>query len=103
MDEKLPAEQGKIGYGNPPRSTRFKPGQSGNPKGRPSAGASLREWLNVFVAQELTEDQLQKIARCRSAPVLKRAAAIRALGTLEWGDIADFMGWLDGTMSLEEL
>jgi hypothetical protein len=25
----------KVGYKNPPKSTRFKPGQSGNPKGRP--------------------------------------------------------------------
>jgi hypothetical protein len=25
----------EIGYGKPPRNTRFKPGQSGNPKGRP--------------------------------------------------------------------
>jgi len=24
-----------VGYGRPPRATRFKPGQSGNPKGRP--------------------------------------------------------------------
>lgn len=24
----------KVGYGRPPRNTRFKPGQSGNPKGR---------------------------------------------------------------------
>jgi hypothetical protein len=24
-----------VGYGNPPRHTRFKPGTSGNPKGRP--------------------------------------------------------------------
>lgn len=27
--------QGKIGYANPPVDTRFKRGQSGNPKGRP--------------------------------------------------------------------
>jgi len=25
----------KIGKGNPPKHTQFKPGQSGNPKGRP--------------------------------------------------------------------
>lgn len=25
----------KVGYGNPPLHTRFKPGQSGNPSGRP--------------------------------------------------------------------
>ena len=26
-----------VGYKNPPRSTQFKPGQSGNPRGRPKA------------------------------------------------------------------
>jgi hypothetical protein len=25
----------KVGYGKPPKRTRFRPGQSGNPKGRP--------------------------------------------------------------------
>ncbi len=28
-------DDGKIGYGRPPKHTRFKAGQSGNPKGRP--------------------------------------------------------------------
>jgi hypothetical protein len=28
----------KVGYGRPPRQHRFKPGQSGNPKGRPKRG-----------------------------------------------------------------
>jgi hypothetical protein len=27
----------EVGYGKPPRDTRFKRGQSGNPRGRPSA------------------------------------------------------------------
>jgi uncharacterized protein DUF5681 len=27
-------KHGTVGYGKPPESTRFKPGQSGNPKGR---------------------------------------------------------------------
>ena len=30
----------EIGYGKPPRGTRFKPGASGNPKGRPRRGPS---------------------------------------------------------------
>jgi hypothetical protein len=30
----LPSEK-KVGYGCPPVATRFKPGQSGNPRGRP--------------------------------------------------------------------
>ena len=25
----------EVGYGRPPKSTRFQPGRSGNPKGRP--------------------------------------------------------------------
>lgn len=32
---RVDASDYKIGYGKPPRHSRFKPGQSGNPKGRP--------------------------------------------------------------------
>lgn len=31
----------KVGYGNPPLHSRFKPGQSGNPKGRPRGKRNL--------------------------------------------------------------
>ena len=34
-----------VGYGNPPLATRFKPGQSGNPSGRPKRVRSLRAEL----------------------------------------------------------
>jgi hypothetical protein len=32
----------EIGYGKPPKHTRFKPGQSGNRRGRPSGSRNLR-------------------------------------------------------------
>lgn len=32
-----------VGHGKPPESTRFKPGQSGNPKGRPKGKKNRRE------------------------------------------------------------
>lgn len=32
--ESTAPKQYKVGYGNPSKSTQFKPGQSGNPKGR---------------------------------------------------------------------
>ncbi|HWA91162.1 MAG TPA: DUF5681 domain-containing protein [Rhizomicrobium sp.] len=36
-----------IGYGKPPRATRFRPGTSGNPKGRPKCASSpLGEIVN---------------------------------------------------------
>jgi hypothetical protein len=31
-----------VGYGRPPRQTRFKPGHSGNPKGRPKGTRNLK-------------------------------------------------------------
>ncbi len=31
-------DDGKVGYGKPPKHTRFQAGQSGNPKGRPKKG-----------------------------------------------------------------
>lgn len=31
----------EVGYGRPPQHTRFKPGTSGNPKGRPRTAKSL--------------------------------------------------------------
>lgn len=40
----------QVGYGRPPAHTRFKPGQSGNPKGRPKGAKNedtiLREIMN---------------------------------------------------------
>lgn len=39
----------KVGYGKPPAHSRFKPGQSGNPKGRPrKAGPSAERILSIL-------------------------------------------------------
>lgn len=40
----------KIGYGNPPRHTRFKPGQSGNPRGRPKGQRNLTSEIERVMA-----------------------------------------------------
>jgi hypothetical protein len=41
----------EVGYGKPPRHTRFKKGQSGNPRGRPSGSKNL----STLVIEALNE------------------------------------------------
>lgn len=38
-----------VGYGKPPKGTRFKPGKSGNPKGRPKGAKNI----DTLMAEEL--------------------------------------------------
>jgi len=64
-DEKRDYE---VGYGKPPRHSRFAKGQSGNPQGRPSGAKNfstlLTEALNELVA--IAENGARrKISRCQ--------------------------------------
>ena len=44
----------EVGYGRPPLSTRFKPGQSGNPKGRAKQSRNLRT-----IVKQVSNEQMQ--------------------------------------------
>jgi hypothetical protein len=44
-DGEDPGCEEKVGYGRPPVYTRFKPGQSGNPRGRPKGSKSIDQVL----------------------------------------------------------
>jgi hypothetical protein len=81
----------------------FKPGESGNPKGRPAAGLAVRDWINILAGQDVTEEKLRRITKDPKAPWSKRTAALRMLRSLETGDIADFAGFLRGENNLEDL
>ena len=43
-----------VGYKRPPQETRFKKGQSGNPKGRPKGSINLLTLLNKVVNTPIT-------------------------------------------------
>lgn len=68
----------EVGYGKPPKHTRFKPGQSGNPKGRPKRAKGL----NTLVRETLS----QKVA-VRTAAGHRKISQIEA-ALLKTGELA---------------
>lgn len=43
----------EVGYGKPPEHSRFKPGQSGNPNGRPKGSLNLAAALNRALKEKV--------------------------------------------------
>jgi hypothetical protein len=48
------SEKYEIGYRKPPKATRFKAGQSGNPKGRPRGSPNLATDLSAELGEQIT-------------------------------------------------
>ena len=44
----------KVGYRRPPRAKQFKPGKSGNPKGRPKGSLNLVNDLAAELSEQIT-------------------------------------------------
>jgi Family of unknown function (DUF5681) len=44
----------EVGYGRPPKASRFAPGKSGNPRGRPKGSRSVGAILNGIMSQKVT-------------------------------------------------
>ena len=66
----------EIGKGRPPVNTRWRPGQSGNPRGRPRGSKNL---IN-FLAEALNEKiQIQERGKLR--PITAREAIIKKSST----------------------
>lgn len=64
----------KVGYGKPPRHTRFRKGRSGNPKGRPKHTRNLRSDL----VEELRESILVREGN-RERHISKQRAMLKSL------------------------
>jgi hypothetical protein len=61
-----------VGYGRPPRHSRFKPGESGNPRGRPRRPSNFIEDLRNELAEETQSTS-------RGASITKQRALVRGL------------------------
>ena len=64
----------EIGYGRPPRHTRFKKGQSGNPKGRPNGSKNAATLLKEALHEEVVVSE-----NGRRRKVTKLEAAMKQL------------------------
>ena len=79
-DNEGPSGQEEVGYGRPPRHSRFQPGQSGNPKGRPKGKRNLASQLNDVLAQSVTITANGKRKRVSSEMAMLLRLRERALG-----------------------
>jgi hypothetical protein len=60
----------RVGYGRPPLETRFKRGQSGNPKGRPPGAKNLASLLNEALNELVVISEnggRKRISKCKAA------------------------------------
>lgn len=82
-----------VGFGKPPKAHRFKPGQSGNPRGRPKGArgfkADIRDALNAPV--ELTDKGRKRVISTQAAAI-KRLVQ-RAVGAGDLRAIARLLNY----------
>jgi len=99
---KPPKDDYDVGYGHPPKSTQFQPGQSGNPKGRPKGSLNLATALHRAMRERVTV-----IERGRKKSITKLEAAAKQLANkAASGDLRAFqlllpqLGQVDDSLAM---
>jgi hypothetical protein len=69
----------KVGYGKPPLANRFKPGQSGNPRGRPKGSRNLATDLAAELEELITVREQGRARRVTKQRALVKSLMERAL------------------------
>ncbi|ABE61691.1 hypothetical protein Nham_0815 [Nitrobacter hamburgensis X14] len=70
---------GDVGYGRPPRKHRFKPGQSGNPRGRPKGRKSENQMLEELLSRMMTIREGNRVRKISLREVIYRGIAEEAV------------------------
>jgi hypothetical protein len=95
-------EDPPVGYKRPPKAAQFKPGQSGNPSGKPKGLRSIAHELRDILSEEITVSSGNETKRVTKQRALASALVTAAIE----GDLratAIVMGHLnrDGSSSKE--
>ena len=68
-----------VGYGKPPKHTRFKPGQTGNPQGRPKGSKNLKTDLLEELSEPMQVTEGGQVRRISKQRALIKTLMARAL------------------------
>jgi hypothetical protein len=90
-----------VGYGRPPKHTRFKPGQSGNPKGRPKSSAPPI-WQNPLTAMLLEPISVNVGGKVMTIPTYKAMLKRMANKALQ-GDAKTMQMFLKATNNFKSI
>ena len=67
----LDSDNSPVGYGRPPKESQFKPGQSGNPRGRPRGTKNITKRLH-----ELLDERVSMLVNGEKCSVSTRDAIL---------------------------
>jgi len=68
-----------VGFGRPPAQMRFKPGQSGNPKGRPIGRSNAKTTMARIINETIPVREGQKIRNMTRLEAMLQAHTVKAI------------------------
>ncbi len=69
----------QVGYGKPPKHTQFKPGKSGNAKGRPKGAKNLKTELAEELAEKIPLKEAGKLKKVSKQRAMIKSLAAKAI------------------------
>ena len=76
----------EVGYGKPPKSGQFKPGQSGNPNGRPKGAKNFKTVLEDELLSKVPIKEHGKVRKVQKQEAMVKAILQKAMQ----GDVKAF-------------